>query len=130
MAESLKQADLMREIQAALPEALKNQLLGCGLRQGILTLEWSSGAAANVGRFHAPRLIEVLRAAGRRELREIRTRTRAASTQLPPPPKPRALPAEAVIQHLGSMTDHMPHDPLRDALLRLTDTLKKKRRKP
>jgi len=130
VAESMKQAALTKQIQDALPEALHNQLLGCGLRQGILTLEWSTGAAANLGRFHAPGLIALLRASGLYELREVRTRTRPASTPPSPPPKPRRLPTDQVIDHLGSMTDHMAPDTLRDALLRLTNTLKKKRRKP
>lgn len=130
MAESLRQAALKKQLQDLLPEALHNQLLGCGLRQGILYLEWSSGAAANLGRFHATRLIQLLKASGLPELKEVRNRTRPASTPASPPPKARAAPTEAVIDHLGSLTEHMAADSLRDALLRLTDTLKKKRRKP
>lgn len=130
VAESLKQAELKKRVQQALPEALRDQLLGCALRQGILTLEWSSAAAANVGRFHAPRLVDLLQSSGFRELREIRTRTRPDPTRPTPPKKSRTPPTEAVIAHLGSMTGHMASDDLRDAFVRLTETLKKKRRKP
>lgn len=130
VAESLRQAALKKRIQEALPGALQDQLLGCGLRQGILTLEWSSAAAANLGRFHAPRLMQLLRGTGFLEISEIRTRTRPPSVRPAPPPKPRTPPTEAVISHLTSMTGHMAQDPLRDAFSRLTETLKKKRRKP
>ena len=130
VAESLKQAALQKQVQDALPGALGDQLVGCGFRHGNLTLEWSSSAAANLGRFHAPRLMSLLRATGLTELKEVRTRTRPPSAQSLPIPKPRTPPTESVIDHLGSMTDHMPEDPLRDAFLRLTVTLKKKRRKP
>gem|GEM_PF-4870696 len=130
VAESMKQAELKKRIQEALPGALQDQLLGCALRQGILTLDWSSAAAANLGRFHAPRLIDLLRGSGFLDLREIRTRTRPEAARPTPPKKLRAPPTEAVIAHLGSMTDHMAPDDLRTALIRLTETLKKKRRKP
>jgi hypothetical protein len=130
VAESVRQAALKQRIQDALPDALKDQLLGCGLKQGILMLEWSSAAAANLGRFHAPRLMELLRGSGLHELKEIKTRTRPASTRPLAPQKPRTPPTEAVICHLASTTGHMAPDALRDALVRLTETLKNKRRKP
>lgn len=129
VAESLRQAALRKRIQEALPGALQDQLLGCALRQGVLTLDWSSAAATNLGRFHAPRLMEILRGTGLAELKEIRSRTQPASTRPLPPKKPRPPPTEAVITHLGSMTTHMTPDVLREALVRLTETLKKKRRR-
>ena len=128
--ESLRQIALKKLLSELLPLHLRDHLEGCALRKGILTIEWSSPAAANLARFQSPALIEQLRDRGVRDLRDTRMRSRPPTALAPIRKPPAQLPSESVIEQISSLAAHMETSELKDALLQLSTTLQKKRRRP
>ena len=128
--EATRQASLKKDVVSTFPLALQEQVLGCALRKGVLTIDWSSSAAANLARFQAPLLMDRLNARSDISVREVRMRTRPPSSVPPKPSELRRIPGADAIQHLSVTAEHLPAGELSDALRRLAGTLKQKRRKP
>ena len=100
--------------------------LGSALKEGILTIEWSTPAALSTARFLGPGLASFAGSDHGVIVRDVKMRVRPSSKISPPMRRTAITPGPKTIEHLLSTSENRPDDAVGHALERLGQTLKKK----
>jgi hypothetical protein len=124
-----QQNRLHQTICAGLPEPLRPCCVGSRLHEGLLTLTLSGSAAASSARFLAPQLVLSFQQQNFPELKTLKIKVRPEGAEPPAVrPRPRATPDSTTVQHLAETAAGFEDEGLRNALDRLSRTLKRQRR--
>jgi hypothetical protein len=122
------QGRLLRVVRQGLPEFMGSHCRHCVLKEDCLLIYVDSPAFASQVRFYGPSLLAHIESAAGLRVRNIQVRN-----LLPAAPKPAekirpAPPSQATGEMLRTAAENSPSGEIKDALLRLSQTLEEMRR--